>query len=134
MNVKQLLRPQWPGGRRHRWRDAPGPRDGRGAGELGTAVCLASRRGALCEDVAAGLRGAGIDAWGAACDVTEADQVDALMARVLARHGRLDVLVANAGGALTRSYIPDASLEEFRRTLELNVTGTYICAQSAAGP
>jgi NAD(P)-dependent dehydrogenase (short-subunit alcohol dehydrogenase family) len=101
-------------------------------GELGAAVCLASRRGALCEDVAAGLRGAGIDAWGSACDVTDADQVDALMARVLERHGRLDVLVANAGGALTRSYIPDASLEEFRRTLELNVTGTYICAQSAA--
>jgi NAD(P)-dependent dehydrogenase (short-subunit alcohol dehydrogenase family) len=101
-------------------------------GELGAAVCLASRRATLCEEAAAELRGAGIDAWGAACDVTEPEQVDALVARVTERHGRLDVLVANAGGAFTRSYIPDASIEEFRSTLELNVTGTYVCAQAAA--
>jgi gluconate 5-dehydrogenase len=42
------------------------------------------------------------------------------------------VVVANAGGSLTRSYIPDASVEEFARTLEVNVTGTYITAQAAA--
>ena len=47
-------------------------------------------------------------------------------------HGRLDVMVCNAGGAYTTTYLPDASIDEFRRTLDLNITGTYISAQAAA--
>ena len=101
-------------------------------GELGAAVCLASRTKETCDETAAALREAGIDAWGARCDVTQDEEVEALVGGVVAERGRLDVVVANAGGSFTRSYIPDASVEEFRRTLELNVTGTYVTAQAAA--
>jgi NAD(P)-dependent dehydrogenase (short-subunit alcohol dehydrogenase family) len=101
-------------------------------GELGAAVYLASREGARCERVAAELRGAGLDAVGLACDVTAEVAVDALVGEVVTARGRLDVMVCNAGGAFTTTYLPDASLEELRRTLELNVTGTYVCAQAAA--
>jgi len=69
---------------------------------------------------------------GLGCDVTDEGQVDALVDRVMADRGRVDVMVANAGGAFTDSYIPDASIDEFQRTVDLNLTGTYICAQSAA--
>ena len=41
-------------------------------------------------------------------------------------------MVCNAGGAFTTTYLPDASIDELRRTLELNVTGTYVSAQAAA--
>jgi gluconate 5-dehydrogenase len=101
-------------------------------GELGAAVYLASRRAELCESVAAELRQARIDAAGAGCDITDPASVDALVERVVRERGRLDVFVANAGGAFTRTYLPDASIDEFQQTLAVNVTGTYACAQAAA--
>ena len=100
--------------------------------EMGASVYIASRRAELCEETAVELRGAGMDVTAAGCDVTDEAQVDALVDRVMSDRGRLDVMVANAGGAFTDSYIPDASIDEFRRTVDLNLTGTYICAQSAA--
>jgi NAD(P)-dependent dehydrogenase (short-subunit alcohol dehydrogenase family) len=100
--------------------------------ELGAAVYLASRDAARCAAVAAELRAAGHDAAGVHCDVTAEAQVDALVERVVADRGRLDVMVANAGGAFTTTHLPHASLDELRRALELNVTGTYACAQAAA--
>lgn len=101
-------------------------------GELGAAVYLASRDGRRCGRVAAELRDAGIDAVGVACDVTVEAEVDGLVGRVMTERDRLDVMVCNAGGAFTTTYLPDASIDELRRALELNVTGTYVCAQAAA--
>ncbi len=100
--------------------------------ELGAAVYIASRRGELCEEVAARLRGSGLDVTGLGCDATDESQVDGLVGRVMADRGRLDVMVCNAGGSLTTTYLPEASIDEFRSTLDMNVTSTYICAQSAA--
>jgi NAD(P)-dependent dehydrogenase (short-subunit alcohol dehydrogenase family) len=101
-------------------------------GELGAAVYIASRREARCREVAAGLRERGLDATGLGCDVTDEAALEALVRRVVGDRGRLDVLVANAGGSFTTTYLPDAAAEEFRRTYELNVTGTYLSAQAAA--
>ncbi len=100
--------------------------------ELGAAVYIASRRAELCEKTAEELRGQGLDVTGLGCDVTDESQVDALVGRVMDDHGRLDVMVANAGGAFTTTYLPEADIDEFRRTVDLNLTGSYICAQSAA--
>jgi NAD(P)-dependent dehydrogenase (short-subunit alcohol dehydrogenase family) len=100
--------------------------------EMGASVFIASRRAKLCEETAEELRGLGLDVSGIGCDVTDEAQVDALVDRVMSDRGRLDVMVANSGGAFTNSYIPDASIDEFRRTVDLNLTGTYICSQSAA--
>jgi gluconate 5-dehydrogenase len=100
--------------------------------ELGAAVYLASRDAARCARVAGELRASGLDAVALGCDITVETDVDGLVRRVTAERGRLDVMVCNAGGAFTTTYLPDASLDELRRTLELNVTGTYACAQAAA--
>ena len=101
-------------------------------GEMGAAVYIASRRGELCEQVASDMRGSGIDCTGLACDATDEAQVDGLVERVVEERGRLDVMVCNAGGSATQSYIPDASIDEFMATLEMNLKSTYICAQAAA--
>jgi NAD(P)-dependent dehydrogenase (short-subunit alcohol dehydrogenase family) len=100
--------------------------------ELGAAVYLASRDRARCERVAAELRDGGLDATGLGRDVTVEAQVDAIVARATTDRGRLDVMVCNAGGAFTTRYLPDASIDELRRALDLNVAGTYVSAQAAA--
>ena len=101
-------------------------------GELGAEVVIASRRRELCEQVAAELRDEGIACTGLGCDATIEEQVDGLVEEVVKAHGRLDVMVCNAGGSATTTYIPNASVEELMRTLEANVKSTYICAQAAA--
>ena len=101
-------------------------------GELGASVVIASRRKELCEQVAAEMRTAGIDCTGLGCDVTREDQVNALIDRVVSDHGRLDVMVCNAGGALPTPDVPDSSVDAFSRTMDMNVDGTYMCAQAAA--
>jgi len=99
--------------------------------DLGAKVYIASRRAELCEGVAERLRGEGRDVTAMGCDVTDESQVDALVDRVMNDNGRLDIAVCNAGGSFTTSYPPDGDVDEFRRTLDVNLTGSYITAQSA---
>ena len=99
--------------------------------DLGAKVYIASRRAELCETVAARLRERGFDVIGLGCDVTEESQVDALVQRVIDDTGRLDITICNAGGSFNTNHPPDADIDEFRRTVEVNMTGTYITAQSA---
>ena len=103
----------------------------RALGQLGASVYIASRRARLCEDVARDLRIEGIDAVGLGCDATDEQQVDALVQRVMNDHGRLDTFICNAGGSFTTSYPPDGNVQEFRDTLEINLTSTYISGQAA---
>tara|TARA_A100001037_G_scaffold224602_1_gene202528 strand:- start:29 stop:820 length:792 start_codon:yes stop_codon:yes gene_type:complete len=99
--------------------------------DLGAKVYIASRRSQLCEEVAERLRSRGMDVIGAGCDVTNEVNVDHLVQRVMNDEGRLDIVVCNAGGSFTTSYPPDGNIEEFNRTLEVNLTGTFITSQSA---
>ena len=101
-------------------------------GELGASVYIASRRRELCEEVAETMRSEGLDVTGLGCDVTNERLVDELVESVVRDRGRLDIMVCNAGGGSTTTYIPDASLDEFMRAWEVNVKSTYMCAQSAA--
>lgn len=100
-------------------------------GQLGASVYIASRRESLCGEVAQDLKSQGIDATGLGCDATDEQQVETLVQRVMAEHNRLDVFICNAGGSFTTSYPPDGDVQEFRDTLEANLTSTYICGQAA---
>lgn len=64
------------------------------------------------------------------CDVREREQVEALVALVVERYGRLDVLVNNAGGA-PYSLAQDASPRLSSRILELNLLAPLLAAQAA---
>ena len=101
-------------------------------GELGASVVLASRRLEVCEDAAATLRSQGIDARAERCDATSEAAVEALIASVIERHGRLDVVVCNAGGSPPDDDLPNADVGKFREALSMNIDSTFICAQAAA--
>jgi NAD(P)-dependent dehydrogenase (short-subunit alcohol dehydrogenase family) len=101
-------------------------------GELGATVVLASRRLEVCEEAAAGLRKSGIDAHAARCDATDEGEVQALVDGVVAKHGRLDVMLCNAGGSPSDDDTPDADVDKFREAVGMNIDSTFICAQAAA--
>ena len=101
-------------------------------GELGASVVIASRRKELCRQVAKEMVDEGIDCLGQGCDVTNEEEVEALLDEVIRKYGRIDVMVSNAGGSATTSYLPNASIDEFTRTWEANVKSTYLCAQAAS--
>ena len=48
----------------------------------------------------------------------------------MSENGRLDIAICNASGSFTTSCLPDDDIDEFRKTLEINLTGSYITAQS----
>ena len=102
-------------------------------GELGANIVIASRRQDLCVQRAKELQAKGINSLGVGCDVTEPIQVDHLIDETVNKFGRLDIMVCNAGGAVKpATFIPNGDIEEFASTMELNVNGTYLSANSAA--
>jgi NAD(P)-dependent dehydrogenase (short-subunit alcohol dehydrogenase family) len=96
----------------------------------GAAVTICGRREAQLEDAAkriADRAGHGGSAQWIRCDVTDEEQVRATVARALEPTGRLDGVVANAGGGggLGPYHVQDT--QEFLRVLHLNVLGTMLC-------
>ncbi|HEX7218843.1 MAG TPA: SDR family oxidoreductase [Burkholderiales bacterium] len=82
------------------------------------------------EAVVARIRRAGRRALSHRADVSKEDEVRAMFRRVIAEFGTLDILVNNAG--LQRDALFDAmTLDEWRRVLEVNLTGQFLCAREA---
>ena len=94
----------------------------------GANLVLAARRADRLESLAQELREAGAEVLPVACDVTEATQVEALKDACLERFGRVDILVNNAG---TTEVVPaeNESEEAFLRVLNVNLNGSFYCAQ-----
>ena len=64
-------------------------------------------------------------------DVTDSTSVQAMMADIRATFGRLDILVNNAGIAIGPAPVLQMDEEAWRRTLEINATGTFLCSKYA---
>jgi 3-oxoacyl-[acyl-carrier protein] reductase len=62
-------------------------------------------------------------------DVTDEDAVRAAAAEAFERFGRIDILVNAAGGTTPRTAVVDYTLEMWRRMLDLNLTGTFLCCR-----
>ena len=66
-----------------------------------------------------------------ACDISDADAVAALFASIEKIHGRLDVLFNNAGIFNAGKLIDEISVEEWQRMIDINLTGSFLCARAA---
>jgi NAD(P)-dependent dehydrogenase (short-subunit alcohol dehydrogenase family) len=102
--------------------------------EAGAKIVVSSRDSARCESAAASITAAtGSPATGRAADVTSEADVDALVASVIAEHGRIDVLV-NSAGMMMSGAVDDISREDFDRCYAVNVTGTWLVCRAASRP
>jgi len=95
----------------------------------GYRVALAGRREEALRETAAG--GAEGTTLVVPTDVTDPEAVSALFEAVVAEWGRVDVLFNNAGTFGPTGAIDTVSVEEWRHTVDVNLTGMFLCAREA---
>jgi 3-oxoacyl-[acyl-carrier protein] reductase len=83
------------------------------------------------EKVAAGIREAGGQASVVSADLAQPAAAARLVHEVVSRHGRLDVLVNNAGDLLGRMPVTEMSDEQFTRVMDLNMTSVFAACREA---
>ncbi|HET6897327.1 MAG TPA: 3-oxoacyl-[acyl-carrier-protein] reductase [Vicinamibacteria bacterium] len=99
----------------------------------GATVVLGARDEARLAEVVAAITSGGGRASSVSLDVSRRDSVDAALAAMLERHGRIDGLVNNAG--ITRdNLLLRMKAEEWDAVLATNLTGVYHCTQAALRP
>jgi len=76
------------------------------------------------------LRRAGAKAIAVRADVSEADEVAKMVARVTSELGPIDILVNNAGIAITRG-VDDLAEADFDQTIAVNLKSVFLCTQAA---
>jgi len=95
---------------------------------LGATVVVAGRNTEPLEETVAACETA---ARGHVCDIREEDQVNALVDDVLASHGKIDLLVNNAGGQYM-TPAEDISSKGFETVVRLNLIGTWLMTHAVA--
>ncbi|MEM7222143.1 MAG: SDR family oxidoreductase [Pseudomonadota bacterium] len=83
------------------------------------------------EGVKAAAKQLGGDSVGLACDMGDPAQIAALFDKVEAEVGPVAILVNNAGIAAPGDFL-EISLEQFRKVIDVNLTGTFLAVQRAA--
>jgi len=99
----------------------------------GARVVLAARSADALEDAAEAMRSRGGEALALPTDVADEAAVRALVAAVLERFGRIDVLVNNAGSSYVSNLVMSKA-DRWRGSFETNVFGAYLCTRGVLRP
>jgi len=97
------------------------------------ATVVAAARGSNAQATADAITASGGKATALPLELTEAASIEAMVRATLEQHGRVDVLVANAG--ITRDQLLlRMKREDWDAVLATNLTGTFLCAQAVVKP
>jgi NAD(P)-dependent dehydrogenase (short-subunit alcohol dehydrogenase family) len=97
----------------------------------GARVALVNRAGSKLQAARRAVADAGGEALGVEADITDAGALERSYRQVFERWGRLDVVFANAGVNGVWAPIEALALDEWRQTLEINLTGTFLTIKHA---
>lgn len=102
-----------------------------GMAEVGANVVIANRTPESGQEAAAEIaEQTGSETVAITADVTDEAEVQALVRETVDRFGSLDVLVNNAGVAI-HEPAEEKPLENWKKTLDINTTGAFVCAKHA---
>lgn len=96
----------------------------------GHAVAIADIDATLAEQAATALRTRGQDALAVTVDVSDEQSVQQMIRTVLAHHGRIDVLVNNAGIAGKAAPITDVDPGEWAKVIAVDLTSVYLTCRA----
>ncbi len=102
----------------------------RALGEAGATVIVADVLPERIDNVVAELTGLDIKAVGLPLDVTRSADVDAAAAKVIADHGKIDILINNAGVAKSDVPAEETTDEHWRFHMDVNVDGLFWCCRA----
>lgn len=97
----------------------------------GARVAITARRGERCREVVSEIEKTGGEAFALPGDVSQPKHVEKLVADTLARWGRLDIAVPNAGINGVFAPIEEIALEEWNQTQSINMGGTFLTVKYA---
>ncbi len=97
----------------------------------GWAVVLAGRRREPLEGTAELGKALGARTLVVPTDIADPAQVQSLFATTKEAFGRLDLLFNNAGGGAPAAPLEDLAFEQWKRVVDINLTGTFLCTQQA---
>jgi NAD(P)-dependent dehydrogenase (short-subunit alcohol dehydrogenase family) len=99
--------------------------------EEGYSVVLAGRRREALEQTVAEAGPAGARALAVPADVSDPSSVRALFDTTKETFGRLDLLFNNAGTSAPAVPLEELTAEQWRRVVDVNLTGAFLCTQAA---
>lgn len=97
----------------------------------GCAVACADIDEDSARRTAAEIEALGQQSVAVRADISKRDQVQAMVSQVMERFGRIDVLVNNAGVEFL-THLLEIDEEEWDRTIDINLKGTFLCTQAVA--
>jgi 3-oxoacyl-[acyl-carrier protein] reductase len=97
----------------------------------GASAVIADWNDCGAQDVAKEIAKAGGVSKPVKVDISDPDQVDAMVQQTIDGFGRIDILVNNAGIGHVKPFL-SINLEEWNHVLKINLTGQFLCAQAVA--
>lgn len=97
----------------------------------GAKVAISGRGREALDETAAKIREAGGEVWAVEADVRYSDQVERMIDEMLAKWGRIDVLVNNAGICSPSPFL-EMTEEDWDRHMDINLKGTFLTSQRVA--
>jgi gluconate 5-dehydrogenase len=97
-------------------------------GEAGSDVVICSRNLEKCEATAHDIEKLGVRALAIQCDINREEDVDRVVRETVRKFQKIDILVNNSGRTWGASP-EDIQIEDWRKVIDLNITGTFLCTQ-----
>jgi NAD(P)-dependent dehydrogenase (short-subunit alcohol dehydrogenase family) len=97
----------------------------------GCRVLIVGRDSDALERAVTQLNADGLSVSAKSCDVANLEQVTAVFAAIRQRFGQLDFMINNAGAAHALANVEQLSPDEFRRIIDVNLMGTFLCSRAA---
>jgi len=98
--------------------------------EMGATVIIASRNEAACDELAQTFRDRGYCAEGMALDLSSDDSIAALVDRIVAKYGKVDILVNNAVDRRNNVNLDKATRQQLQDSADTNLQGQILLSQA----